>query len=435
MSPATSASARDRMPFGALLVLSMIGFTAITTELLPSGLLPQISAGLNVSEPVAGYLTAGYAAIIVATVIPAAMLLARIPRHTLLVALVLTFAISNALVGLVSHFGAALAARLVGGIAHGLLWTAMAPFVARIVPAHKVGKAMAIVFSGNSLGLAIGAPLGTALGGLIGWRASFLLLAGAGVVLAGLAVWLLPAVRRLPDAPRPSLRKAIGQPGVKSVAIAWPLMLMAHFALFTFIAPFLREAGLPDYSITLSLTVLGFSGLVGIWIAGITVDMRPRRSLLITTAIIAAAYLLLPLGGTTVPGALVLMAVWGSAFGAIGIYNQSAILRAGREYREAANGLTVLTIQLGITIGALYGAAALTTLGPLMVPVAAAVPVVAALVIVVAGRKHAYPPGPKEAGFVAAEKSTAGAPVSAAVPPDAPVAAAAPADAGVSARP
>ena len=292
MPPATSASARTRMPFGALLVLSMIGFTAITTELLPSGLLPQISAGLNVSEPVAGYLTAGYAAVIVATVIPAAMLLSRVPRHTLLVALVLTFAISNALVGLVSDFGAALAARLVGGIAHGLLWTTMAPFVARIVPAHKVGKAMAIVFSGNSLGLAIGAPLGTALGGLIGWRASFLLLAGTGVVLAALAMWLLPAVRRIPDAPRPSLRKAAAQPGVMSVAIAWPLMLMAHFALFTFIAPFLREAGLPDYSITLSLTVLGISGLVGIWIAGITVDMRPRRSLLITTAVVAVVFLL-----------------------------------------------------------------------------------------------------------------------------------------------
>jgi predicted MFS family arabinose efflux permease len=122
------------MPFGALLVLSMIGFTAITTELLPSGLLPQISSGLNVSEPVAGYLTAGYAAVIVATVIPAAMLLSRVPRHTLLVALVLTFAISNALVGLVSDFGPALAARLVGGIAHGLLWTAMAPLWRALFP-------------------------------------------------------------------------------------------------------------------------------------------------------------------------------------------------------------------------------------------------------------------------------------------------------------
>jgi predicted MFS family arabinose efflux permease len=110
------------------------------------------------------------------------------------------------------------------------------------------------------------------------------------------------------------------------------------------------------------------------------------------------------------------MAVWGAGFGAIGIYNQSAILRAGKEYREAANGLTVLTIQLGITIGALYGAAALTTFGPLMVPVATALPVVIALVIMVAGRKHAYPPGPKEAGFVAAvAPATAALPAAAAV--------------------
>ena len=396
MSPATAVSVRDRLPVGALLVLAAIGFTAITTELLPSGLLPQISAGLNVSEPVAGYLTAGYAAIIVVAVIPATMLLARVPRNVLLVALVVTFAISNLLVGLVSDFGAALAARLVGGLAHGVLWSTMAPFVARIVPAHKVGKAIAVVFTGNSLGLAIGAPVGTALGGLLGWRASFMILAGTGVLLAVLALWLLPAVRRIPDAPRPSLRKAIGQPGVKIVAFAWPLLLMAHFALFTYIAPFIREAGLPDYAITLSLTVLGASGLVGIWIAGLTVDSRPRRSLLITTAAIAASMLLLPLLGVTLPGAIVLMAIWGGGLGAVGIYNQSAILRAGRDYKDAANGLTVLTIQVGITIGAVYGAAALTTAGPLLVPVAAAVPVIAAFVMILAGRNHAYPPGTKE---------------------------------------
>lgn len=396
MSSAASAAKRDRFPLAALIILATIGFTAITTELLPSGLLPQISAGLNVSEPVAGYLTAGYAAIIVVTVIPAARLLARAPRHVLLVALILTFAASNALVGIVSDFGAAMAARMVGGIAHGLLWSTMAPYVSRIVPAHKVGKGLAIVFSGNSLGLAIGAPVGTALGGFLGWRASFLVLAGSGILLALLALWLLPAVRWNPDTPRPSLRMAVAQPGVKTVAIAWPLLLLAHFALFTYIAPFIREAGLPDYGITLSLTVLGVAGLVGVWIAGITVDSRPRRSLLITTAAVAVAMLLLPLLGVTIPGAMVLMAVWGGGIGAIGIYNQAAILRAGRDYRDAANGLTVLTIQIGITIGAVYGAAALVTAGPLLVPVAAAVPVIAALVMILTGRAHAYAPGPKE---------------------------------------
>jgi predicted MFS family arabinose efflux permease len=389
------------MPVGALIVLAAIGFTAITTELLPSGLLPRISADFKVSEATAGYLTAGYAAIIVVTVIPLSMALARIPRHFLLIALILTFAASNALVAIVSDFGAAMGSRVVGGIAHGLLWSAMAPFVARIVPARKVGKALAIVCSGNSLGLAIGAPVGTALGNLLGWRAAFLVLAASGVVLAILAVWLLPPVRRIPDTPHPSLRKAIAQPGVKTVAVGWPLMLMAHFALFTYIAPFLREVRLPDFSIPLSISVLGVAGLVGIWIAGVTVDSRPRRWHLITVAGVMASLLLLPLvgtlaGGLALPAALVLMFVWGTGIGAMGIYNQSAILRAGGEYRDAANGLTVLTIQVGITIGAMFGAAALTFAGPALIPVAAALPAVVALVLIMAGRRHAYPPGREE---------------------------------------
>ena len=369
---------------------------SVTTELLPSGLLPQISIALNVSEPVAGYLAAAYAAVIVVTVVPAARLLGRVPRRPLLVALVLTFALSNALVGLAPNFSAAMGARLVGGLAHGLLWTTMAPYVTRVVPADKVGKALALVFSGNSLGLAIGAPIGTALGTILGWRASFLILAGFSLLLAVLGFFLLPSVRRAAGEALPSLRKAIAQPGVKPVAIAWPLLVLAHFALFTYIAPYIRGAGLPDYAISLSLTVLGVSGLVGIWIAGLTVDTHPRRSLLITTAAIAVAMLLLPFVGGNLPFTLALMSVWGAGLGAVGIYNQSAILRAGRENKDAANGLTVLTIQLGITIGALYGSAALVVAGPLLVPAAAALPVAAALVITVAGRKAAYPPGPRE---------------------------------------
>ena len=396
MPSAMPAPAPARFPYAAMAVLATIAFTAITTELLPSGLLPQISSGLNVSEPVAGYLAAAYAAVIVVTVVPAARLLAGIPRHALLVGLVVTFAASNAWVGLAPDFTTAMIARMVGGLAHGLLWTTMAPFVTRVVPADKVGKALAIVFSGNSLGLAIGAPLGTALGGFLGWRAAFLVLAGFGLVLAVLAFFLLPRVRRISDAARPSMRRAVAQPGVKAVATAWPLLVLAHFALFTYIAPFVREAGLPDYAISLSLTVLGASGLLGIWVAGLTVDSHPRRSLIITTAAIAASMFLLPLASGNLPLALALMTVWGAGLGAIGIYNQAAILRAGGEYQEAANGLTVLTIQLGITVGALYGSGALVAGGPLLVPVAAALPVVAALAITLAGKRHAYPAGPRE---------------------------------------
>jgi len=93
---------------------------------------------------------------------------------------------------------------------------------------------------------------------------------------------------------------------------------------------------------------------------------------------------------------MVLMFVWGTGIGAMGIYNQSAILRAGGEYRDAANGLTVLTIQIGITIGAMFGAAALTFAGPALIPVAAAITAAVALVLILAARRHAYPPGREE---------------------------------------
>jgi hypothetical protein len=54
-------------PWGGLLILAAAGFTAVTTELLPSGLLPQISRDLGVDESAVGSLTAAYAAVIVFT--------------------------------------------------------------------------------------------------------------------------------------------------------------------------------------------------------------------------------------------------------------------------------------------------------------------------------------------------------------------------------
>ena len=395
--PSPSTQPTPKFPRGGLLILAAAGFTAVTTELLPSGLLPQISRDLGVEESAVGSLTAAYAAVIVFTALPLSRLLGgRVPRKALLIATVLTFAVSNVLLASSPGLGMAIAARLLGGVAHGMLWSSMAPYVARIVPAHSVGKAMAIVFSGNSIALAVGAPIGTLMGTVLTWRDAFLVLAGVGTVLALLAVWLLPAAPDGGSGATPSLRGALKLPGVIAVATAWPLLLLGHFTLFTYIAPFLQAAGLPDAATGISLSAVGVASLVGIWIAGLTADSHPRRSLLCAVALLVGAFALLPLLGGTWAGELVLVTIWGAAFGAIGIYNQAAILRAGGEHKDAANGLTVVTIQLGIAVGAGYGALALTTAGAQFVPLAAAVPTAAALVIILASRRGGYPSGPRE---------------------------------------
>jgi predicted MFS family arabinose efflux permease len=195
-TPAKTRAA-SKIPWGGLLVLAAAGFTAVTTELLPSGLLPQISRDLGVDESAVGSLTAAYAAIIVFTALPLSRLLGgRVPRKTLLMGTVLAFALSNVLLALSPNLEVAIAARLLGGIAHGMLWSSMAPYVARIVPAHSVGKSMAVVFSGTSIALAVGAPIGTLMGTLMTWRVSFVVLAGVGLVfpLLGVAcIWVSTA--------------------------------------------------------------------------------------------------------------------------------------------------------------------------------------------------------------------------------------------------
>ncbi|MFJ4029741.1 MFS transporter [Paenarthrobacter sp. NPDC089989] len=386
-----------KIPWGGLLVLAAAGFTAVTTELLPSGLLPQISRDLGVDESAVGSLTAAYAAIIVFTALPLSRLLGgRVPRKTLLIGTVLVFAISNVLLALSPTLALAVVARLLGGIAHGMLWSSMAPYVARIVPAHSVGKSMAVVFSGTSIALAVGAPIGTLMGTLMTWRASFVVLAGVGVLLAFLALWLLPAAHDPGNHKAPSIRAALKLPGVIAVATAWPLLLLAHFTLFTYVAPFLLATGLPEALTGVSLSVVGVSGLLGIWIAGLTADSHPRRSVIAAVGLLLLAFALLPVLGTSTAGMFALMVLWGVSFGAMGIYNQAAILRAGGEHKDAANGLTVVTIQVGIAVGAGYGALALTLVGAQLVPLAAALPTAVALVIIMASRRGGYPSGGRE---------------------------------------
>ncbi|MFF1832164.1 MFS transporter [Paenarthrobacter sp. NPDC058040] len=399
MTPRTAPRSQRpaKIPWGGLLVLAAAGFTAVTTELLPSGLLPQISRDLGVDESAVGSLTAAYAAIIVFTALPLSRLLGgRVPRKTLLIGTVLAFALSNVLLALSPTLPVAIVARLLGGIAHGMLWSSMAPYVARIVPAHSVGKSMAVVFSGTSIALAVGAPIGTLMGTLMTWRASFVVLAGVGVLLALLALWLLPGAHDPGNHKAPSIRAALKLPGVIAVATAWPLLLLAHFTLFTYIAPFLLASGLPETLTGVSLSVVGVSGLLGIWIAGLTADSHPRRSVIAAVGLLLLAFALLPVLGTTTVGMFALMVLWGVSFGAMGIYNQAAILRAGGEHKDAANGLTVVTIQVGIAVGAVYGALALTVLGAQLVPLAAALATAVALAIIVASRRGGYPAGGRE---------------------------------------
>ena len=396
VSPDSTGRQSTRLPWGPLLALAAVGFLSVVTELLPAGLLPEIGAAFGVGESQTGLLMAGYAAIIVVTVVPVMGATARLPRRAVLLTALAAFAASNLLVALSPAFPVALGARLVGGTAHGMVWSLVAPYVARLVPEEKVGRSMAVVLGGPSLAAAAGTPLATLLGGAVGWRVSFAVLAAVVLALAIVVRLVVPAVPGSDGSEPVSVVAALRRPGLPIIATAWPLLAVAHFTLLTYIAPVLLDAGLPNSATSLALSALGVAGLGGIWVAGRTVDSCPRRSLLVTLAIWVLSLLGLSVLAGQLGAALLLVGLWGGAITAGTIYNQVALLRAAGPLKDPATTLIVLATQVGVGVGSVYGGLALDAAGSAVVPLAAAVPAALALTITLKARRAAYPPGPME---------------------------------------
>lgn len=381
-------------------------FVYVTAETIPVGLLPQISDGLAVSEADVGLLLTSYAVVAALTTIPLTALTMRIPRHLLIAVTVAIFAISQ----LIAAFAATLLiltlSRLICAVAHGVFWSTIAPVAARLVPPDRAGRATALVFLGNSLAIVLGVPLGTALGQWLGWRVTLAALAAGGAACVVALLVVLPKLPALPqdlaigagDRLKASVRIIRSGP-VAAVCLVTVVLVIGHFAAYTYIAPLVRrDGGLQGMGLSALLLGYGVAGVVGNAIVGRFVDRRPGPLLITLTGLMAVALtVLVPVLGAapTVLAAL----VWGGTFTAIPVVLQSAILRIAPQARDAASAVYVVAFQVGIGGGALVGERLVSSAHLAWLPgLAAALTVVAALVVLAARRTFpAHAPTPRPA--------------------------------------
>lgn len=381
-------------------------FVYVTAETIPVGLLPQISDGLAVSEADVGLLLTSYAVVAALTTIPLTALTMRIPRHLLIAVTVAIFAISQ----LIAAFAATLLiltlSRLICAVAHGVFWSTIAPVAARLVPPDRAGRATALVFLGNSLAIVLGVPLGTALGQWLGWRVTLAALAAGGAACVVALLVVLPKLPALPqdlaigagDRLKASVRIIRSGP-VAAVCLVTVVLVIGHFAAYTYIAPLVRrDGGLQGLGLSALLLGYGVAGVVGNAIVGRFVDRRPGPLLITLTGLMAVALtVLVPVLGAapTVLAAL----VWGGTFTAIPVVLQSAILRIAPQARDAASAVYVVAFQVGIGGGALVGERLVSSAHLAWLPgLAAALTVVAALVVLAARRTFpAHAPTPRPA--------------------------------------
>jgi DHA1 family inner membrane transport protein len=383
--PGPAAGPNRRLPVALLALLAAATFAAVTTEMLPVGLLPSISQGLGVSESQVGLLVSGYAAVVAVGSIPMAALLERLPRRPVLAVLLASYAVSNAVFAASGSYGLALAARLVAGLAHAAFFGVVVSAAVALVPRPRAGRAVAVVMSGTTVALAVGVPAGTALGTALGWRWVF---AGSAVLLLLLAA---AAARFLPDTPpapaeRQTVFAALGQRRLLLIAAVIALLMLGHFTAYTYISPLLLHAGVVRDAVSVVLLGYGAAGLVGLALAGREADRHPRSALGLTIGLMAACLGGLGLFHATAP-TVVIVVIWGAAYGAIPTLSQSAALAAVPAAPAAGPAVVNAMFNVGISGGALIGARELAAGPAPTLALTGAVLVTAALVL------HAWPAG------------------------------------------
>ena len=400
MPGTAESSVAERLPVLALLALAMTAFLALLSETLPAGLLPQIARDLNISEVMTGQLVTVYAIGSILTAIPLTALTSGWRRRNVLLLAIIGFLIFNTATALAPNYMVALASRFVTGMAAGLAWGLMAGYARRMVSVEQQGRAMAIAMIGTPLALSLGVPLGTLMGGVLGWRSIFGIMSGLAVVLVA---WVLLAVPDYPgqkNGERLSIRQVFMTPGVRPILFVIVAWMLAHNILYTYIAPFLAPSGLRP-RVDLVLLVYGVGSLAGIWLVSQLIDRWLRALVLGCIAAFAEVVVVLGLAMDSPIVIYVSMAIWGITFGGAGTLLQTASADAAGDGMDVAQAMVATIWNVAIAGGGLAGGMLLDGYGAASFPWAMLALLLVALTIAWRARRYSFKPGRRSGGVVA----------------------------------
>ncbi|EJN08347.1 MFS transporter [Herbaspirillum sp. YR522] len=387
-----SNTAAAPLPIAALLALAMTGFICIVTETLPAGLLPQISQGLDISAAMTGQMVTAYALGSLLAAIPLTIATRSLRRRTVLLFTILGFLVFNSITAVSSSYWLTLTARFFAGVAAGLAWSLLASYARRMVHPQQQGKALSIAMVGTPIALALGVPLGTWLGGSIGWRSAFGVMSALTLLLI---VWVLAKV---PDYPGQSenmslsLRKVLATPGVRPVLATVMAWMLAHNILYTYVAPFIEQAGLLR-GVDSVLLIFGLAALAGIALTARLVERHLRSAVLASLAtffVVSVAFIWL----ATIPTAVYLgVAIWGLTFGGAATLLQTALADTAGDGADVALSMNVVAWNSVIAGGGVVGGILLERFGAQSFPLMMAVLLAVGFAIAFCAKHHGFRSG------------------------------------------
>jgi predicted MFS family arabinose efflux permease len=337
--------------------LAVTSFAIGVAEFIVVGVLPAIAQDLHVSLAAAGKLVGLYAlALAIGT--PLAVLgLARLARKTVLLSLITLFLAGNILSSLADSYPLLLAGRAITAVAHGSFFAIGATVASRLAPPGQGGRAIALMFSGLTLAMVIGVPLGSLIGNSVGWRLPFYAVAGLAVIAwVATAIWV-PRLA-VPEAGKTVTQlAALLRPEILAMMAITVTGFGASFAAFTFITPILTDiSGFSSQTASLLLIIFGIATLIGNQLGGkLTVTRGWTSALRRMLLLLAVTLILLAVALPWRLPVMVLLFLWGLlAFGMSPAFQAGMLSTAERWTPKAvdfASALNIAAFNLGITLG------------------------------------------------------------------------------------
>lgn len=274
---ATRSSSNPRL---AEMALALGGFAIGTTEFVIMGLMQRIATDYGIAVQDVGLAISAYAFGVVVGAPLISAIGARIPRRRLLIGLMVMFAASNLLTLLAPSFYGFIALRFFAGLPHGVYLGVAALVAANVAEPHERGRAVGRVLVGLTLAILAGAPLATWIGGLLGWKAAFVMVGALGLATALLVRLWVPVQPANEGASLRSELSAITKPRVLYTLAVACVGFAGMFSVFSYAMPTLtHQAGMPEALGPLVLATFGVGSVIGNLVGGRLADANQRLAI------------------------------------------------------------------------------------------------------------------------------------------------------------
>ena len=336
--------------------LTFSTFIFNTSEFIPIGLLSDIASDFAITESKAGMLITVYAWIVALASLPLMLAFSKTENKKLMLSIVALFTASHVLSGISTSYYMLMLSRAGVACAHAIFWSIVTPLAVRVAPEGRRSTALSLIVTGSSVAMIVGLPLGRAVGLLVGWRATFLLIAASSAVIFIILAASLPKTPSDNDISLKSLPSLLKTPGLGGIYLLTVIIITGHYTSYSYIEPFLAQtAGMSNTLITLVLSIFGIVGIIGSYFFAKYFDRHQFTFIRFAVVGISVFTLLLLPAAFNTATVILICVLWGLAINSFNLSFQSEILQVAPHGTAIAMSIYSGIYNVGIGAGALVG--------------------------------------------------------------------------------